>query len=255
MLTVKPLPAFQDNYIWILQQDNDPQIAVVDPGDAAPVIDYIERNERVLTTILVTHHHKDHTGGLKTLAERFNPRIIGPANSVIDEVTDPVSDGDTVRVMGRAFEVLATPGHTLDHVSFLAAGTPSLLFCGDTLFCAGCGRLFEGTSKQMFSSLKRLSSLGDDTLVFAGHEYTQANVAFARAADPDNTALEAFEKACERERSLGRPTLPSTIGREKTLNPFLRTDRPDIQATASTHGAADDALSTFTTLRSWKDRF
>ncbi|MCM2130824.1 hydroxyacylglutathione hydrolase [Larsenimonas rhizosphaerae] len=255
MLTVKPLPAFQDNYIWILQQDNDARIAVVDPGDADPVIEYIEAHGLVLDTILVTHHHKDHTGGLATLADRYGPNIIGPADSSITHLTRTVSDGDTVRLLGRVFDVMATPGHTLDHLSFLAAGTPGLLFCGDTLFCAGCGRLFEGSPEQMHKALQRLAALDDDTLVFAGHEYTRANVAFARAADPDNAALEAYQATCEREREHGRPTLPSTIGREKAINPFLRVHRPEVQRAVATQGTATDSLTTFATMRQWKNNF
>ncbi|WP_106478069.1 hydroxyacylglutathione hydrolase [Phytohalomonas tamaricis] len=255
MLTVKPLPAFQDNYIWLLQQDTTSDLAVVDPGDATPVIDYIERHGLALDTILITHHHNDHTGGLAELAERYSPRIIGPHNDKIKELTENVGEGDSFRLLGRRVEVLETPGHTLDHISFLLPGTPSLLLCGDTLFCGGCGRLFEGTPEQMFGALERFKQFSDDTLVFGAHEYTLANLAFAQAAEPDNAERDALLKECERARALGRPTLPTTIGRECAINPFLRADKPALQNQAAEQGDTVDALSTFKALRAWKDNF
>lgn len=255
MLTVKPLPAFQDNYIWLLQQDTTSAIAVVDPGDATPVIEHLERHGLTLDTILVTHHHHDHTGGLAELAKRYLPRIIGPHNAKIKELTETVGEGDSFSLLGRRVEVLETPGHTLDHITFLLPGTPSLLFCADTLFCGGCGRLFEGTPEQMFNALERFKQFSDDTLVFGAHEYTLANLAFAQAAEPDNAERDALKLECQRARELGRPTLPTTIGRERAINPFMRTDQPAIQKQAATQGEATDPLSTFATLRAWKDHF
>lgn len=255
MMSVIPIPAFSDNYIWLLRQDNITDVAVVDPGDASPVIDYLEREGLNLAAILVTHHHQDHTGGLAELAKRYSPRIIGPDNPRIKEINERVSDGDDCRVLGRRFEVMAVPGHTLDHIAFFAAGTPSLLFCGDTLFCGGCGRLFEGTPEQMYQSLTRLAALPEDTLVFAAHEYTLANLRFAQAADPSNASRDRHLRECQRARELNRATLPSTIGRERLINPFLRTHEQAVQAAAASQGNSDSPLATFATLRAWKDNF
>ncbi|WP_447553071.1 hydroxyacylglutathione hydrolase [Vreelandella sp. EE22] len=255
MMSVTPIPALSDNYIWLLRQDTTQNVCVVDPGEAAPVIELLEREGLTLATILITHHHNDHTGGVKELKKRYAPHVIGPANSTIDGIDETVGHGDEVRVMGRLFEVIATPGHTLDHISYFAAGIPALLFCGDTLFCAGCGRLFEGEPQQMLASLNALAQLPEDTLVFAGHEYTQANLTFARAADPDNDTLVQALDECEKARALDRPTLPSTIGRELSINPYLRVATESVRQAAGTQGPNGDDLATFTTLREWKNRF
>ncbi|MGC3874335.1 hydroxyacylglutathione hydrolase [Halomonas sp. GXIMD04776] len=255
MLSVIPIPAFNDNYIWLLRQDSTTDVAVVDPGDAKPVMKYLERENLNLSTILITHHHHDHTGGLPELTKRYSPRVIGPHNPDIKEVQERVGDGDDFRVLGRRFEVMAVPGHTLDHIAFFASGTPSLLFCGDTLFCGGCGRLFEGSPEQMHASLSRLTALPEDTLVFAAHEYTLANLRFAQAAEPDNKVRDRLMNECQRARDLDRPTLPSTIGRERQINPFLRVDNEQLRSTVGTHGATDSTESTFATLRTWKDNF
>ncbi|ABE59296.1 MULTISPECIES: hydroxyacylglutathione hydrolase [Chromohalobacter] len=255
MLTVIPIPAFQDNYIWLLRQDASDKVVIVDPGDAQPVIEYLEREGLSLAAILVTHHHHDHTGGIDALVKRYSPRVIGPDNSAIPAIDEVVGDEDECRVQGRRFEVFAVPGHTLDHIAFYAPGTPGLLFCGDTLFSGGCGRLFEGTAEQMHRSLARLAALPDDTLVFAGHEYTLANLRFAQAAEPDNPARDAHLGECERARQLERPTLPSTIGRERQINPFLRIDQPGLLNALAEQGSVDDDSAAFATLRGWKDRF
>ncbi len=255
MLSVTPIPAFSDNYIWVLRQDTTTDVAVVDPGDAAPVIDYLEREGLGLSTILVTHHHHDHTGGIPELAKRYSPHIIGPDNPRIESLDERLGDGDECRVLGRRFEVMTVPGHTLDHIAFFADGTPPLLFCGDTLFSAGCGRLFEGTPEQMHGSLTRLAALPENTLVFSAHEYTLANLRFSQAADPNNRARDRYLQECRRVRELERPTLPSTIGRERQINPFLRTDDAEVRAAAATQGSTDSQQATFSTLRAWKDNF
>ncbi|TFH86845.1 hydroxyacylglutathione hydrolase [Billgrantia azerbaijanica] len=255
MLSVTPIPAFSDNYIWLLRQDTSPEVCVVDPGDAAPVVQVLERENLTLTDVLITHHHHDHVGGLPELIQRFAPRVIGPSNPQIEGIDEAVNDGDTCRVMGRRFDVLAVPGHTLDHIAFFTAGIPPLLFCGDTLFSAGCGRLFEGSPEQMHRSLTTLTTLPDDTLVFAAHEYTLANLRFASAADPNNREVAAALSEAERARALDRPTLPSNLGRERRINPFLRCADPEVRAAAAAHGDTDTDLATFTTLRAWKDRF
>lgn len=255
MLSVTPIPAFSDNYIWLLRQDASQNVCVVDPGEAAPVIEMLERESLTLETVLITHHHHDHTGGLSELISRYAPRVIGPDNPAIKGITDAVGEGDEVRVMGRLFEVMATPGHTLDHLSFFTPGIPSLLFCGDTLFCAGCGRLFEGTPEQLYTALHRFAELPEETLVFAAHEYTQANLVFAREADPDNKHVAHALQDCRRAREAERPTLPSTIGRELNINPYLRVHTASVRNAAGAQGANGDNLATFTTLRKWKNRF
>ena len=255
MLSVTPIPAFGDNYIWLLRQDTSSEICVVDPGDAAPVIELIEREKLTLSTVLITHHHRDHTGGLPELIERYSPHVIGPANPKIDGIDERVGEGDVFRMMGRRFEVHEVPGHTLDHIAFFTAGIPPLLFCGDTLFRAGCGRLFEGTPAQMHASLSQLSALPDETLVFAAHEYTLANLRFALAADPHNPDVAQAMEECQRARELDRPTLPSTLGQEKRINPFLRVSEAGVRRAAAEHGDTDSAEATFATLRAWKDNF
>lgn len=255
MLSVTPIPAFSDNYIWLLRQDDSDHVAVVDPGDATPVVDILERDGLTLDSILITHHHRDHTGGLAELVKRYRPHVFGPGNPAIEDIDTPLGDGDQCSVLGRRFEVIATPGHTLDHIAFFAAGIPPLLFCGDTLFCGGCGRLFEGSPEQMFDSLSRLAALPDDTLIFAAHEYTLANLRFAKAADPDNATLDIFIEHCQQLRDQDRPTLPAHLGKEREINPFLRSDRASLQVNAARHGATDSPLATFTTLRTWKDSF
>ncbi|APX93170.1 hydroxyacylglutathione hydrolase [Halomonas sp. 1513] len=253
MLSVTPIPALSDNYIWLMRQDDTSRIAVVDPGEAAPVIELIEREGLTLDAVLITHHHHDHTGGLAELKQRYRPQVSGPAG--IDGVDSVLADGDQCSVLGRRFEVIATPGHTLDHISYFAAGIPALLFCGDTLFFGGCGRLFEGTPEQMHTSLTRLAELPDDTLVFAAHEYTLANLRFAKAADPDNTRLDAVIAQCQALRDQDRPTLPSHLGTEREINPFLRSGEAALQRRAADHGDTDSPLATFATLRAWKDNF
>jgi len=255
MLSVTPIPAFGDNYIWLLRQDTSSEICVVDPGDAAPVIELIEREGLTLSTVLITHHHQDHTGGLPELIERYAPRVIGPDNPKIAGIDERVGQGDEFRAMGRLFEVHEVPGHTLDHIAFFTAGIPPLLFCGDALFSAGCGRLFEGTPEQMHASLGKLAALPDDTLVFAAHEYTLANLRFALAADPHNPDVAKAMEECQRARELDRPTLPSTLAREKRINPFLRCQDAGVRQTASAHGDTGSESATFATLRSWKDTF
>ncbi|SDK86921.1 hydroxyacylglutathione hydrolase [Franzmannia pantelleriensis] len=255
MLSVTPIPALSDNYIWLMRQDDSSSIAVVDPGDATPVIELIEREGLTLDTVLITHHHHDHTGGLDELKQRYRPHVYGPHNPSIAGIDTPLADGDQCSVLGRRFEVIATPGHTLDHISYFAAGIPALLLCGDTLFFGGCGRLFEGTPEQMHDSLTRLAELPDDTLVFAAHEYTLANLRFAKAADPGNSRLDAVIAQCQALRDQDRPTLPSHLGTEREINPFLRSGDAALQASAADHGATDSALATFATLRAWKDNF
>ena len=254
MLQVVPVAAFKDNYVWTLR--NASHAAVVDPGEARPVLDYLKRERLALAAILATHHHPDHVGGIAELVERFRVPVFGPKNEPIPTLTQPVSEGDRVSIpeLGVSFSVLDIPGHTRAHVAYYGAGA---LFCGDTLFACGCGRLFEGTADQMFVSLSKLAALPDDTKVYCGHEYTLANIGFARAVEPDNDALSAREQRDRKLRDAGKPTLPSTLGDEKATNPFLRCREPAVIESANKYLGARvaDPVRVFAAIRDWKNKF
>lgn len=250
------LPAFTDNYIWMLH-DGDKAL-VVDPGDAAPVIAALDAQHLSLAAILVTHHHGDHVGGVDALRARLQGPVYGPRRERIPAPYVALDDGDAVEVLGRRFEVIEVPGHTAGHIAYFHQGiepTP-ILFCGDTLFSAGCGRLFEGTPVQMHASLSRLAALPGDTRVCCAHEYTLSNLRFAAAVEPRNPARDDYIAWCERTRARGEPTLPSSIARERAVNPFLRVDAPAVVTSALAHGAADRTpTAVFATLREWKNDF
>ncbi len=254
MLTVTPIPAFNDNYIWALHDACD--AVLVDPGDAAPCLEFLETRGLTLTAILVTHHHGDHVGGICELASRYRPRIYGPSRESVPCITDRVSGGDTVAMdgIGLQFSVIDTPGHTLGHVAYYGSGR---LFCGDTLFACGCGRLFEGTPAMMAASLDKLAQLPDDTQVFCAHEYTLSNIRFAKSVDGGNPALLEREKRDQELRRNGRPTLPSTLALEKATNPFLRCGEPGLirAAEARLKRSPHDAVEVFAVLRRAKDAF
>jgi len=233
---------------------------VVDPGDAAPVREALERAQLTLRSILVTHHHPDHVGGVAELVRATGATVWGPALEKMPVPVTPLRGGDTVQALGLAFEVIDVPGHTAGHIAFYCAamdGAP-LLFCGDTLFSGGCGRLFEGTPAQMHASLARLAALPGSTRVCCAHEYTLSNLAFARAVEPDNAALARYLDACRQLRAAGQPTLPSSIATEQAINPFLRTDQAAVARAAQTHDAgtvASDPVSVLASLRQWKNTF
>ena len=248
------LRAFADNYVWTIRDAT--RAAVVDPGDARPVIEYLERENLELVAILNTHHHADHVGGNADLLRRWKVPVFGPRDERIREVTDRVGNGDrcTLPHFGVVFDVYEIPGHTRSHIAFHGGG---MLFCGDTLFAAGCGRLFEGTPKQMHESLTQLMALPDDTRVYCGHEYTVSNVRFARAAEPDNAALRELEGRAKALRDRDLPTLPSTIAQEKATNPFVRVREPGVVASASRHAGKvlSDPVSVLGAIRDWKNSF
>jgi len=233
---------------------------VVDPGDASPVIARCEREGVTLAAILATHHHGDHVGGIAGLLARWSVPVYGPARETIPGRTHGLHEGDSFTVPGidLRLSVLDIPGHTAGHIAFVAhAATPPLLFCGDTLFAMGCGRLFEGTPRQMVDSLDKLARLPGDTLVYCGHEYTLANLRFARAVEPANSSLGERERREKATRDRGLPTLPSTIGEERATNPFLRIDQTGIRGAAQQHAgrALGDRAAVFAEVRAWKNAF
>ena len=251
-----PVPAFTDNYLWLLHDGR--RALVVDPGDAGPVLEALAQHGLTLASILVTHHHPDHTGGVAALHEATGAPVYGPATESIPEPFTPLKEGDTVQALGLDFQVLDVPGHTAGHIAFYAPdvdGQP-LLFCGDTLFSGGCGRLFEGTPAQMLASLDKLAALPGSTRVCCTHEYTLANLRFALAAEPGNAELAAYQAHCLRLREQGLPTLPSTIAQEQLINPFLRTRQASLVAAAQRLDAsAHDDIAVFAALRQWKNQF
>jgi hydroxyacylglutathione hydrolase len=255
-MTLLPLPAFDDNYIWMLHDGRN--ALVVDPGDAQPVLQALQREGVQLQAILVTHHHFDHTGGIDTLRDATGAAVYGPATEVIPQPLTPLGGGNRLQTLGLTFSVLDVPGHTSGHIAYFCEamdGAP-LLFCGDTLFSAGCGRLFEGTPAQMLHSLEQLAALPGDTRVCCTHEYTLSNLKFALEVEPCNADLVAYAVHCTTLRSQGVPTLPSTVTMELKINPFLRSSEPEVIASVRTHDAASvEQFGAFATLRQWKNTY
>jgi hydroxyacylglutathione hydrolase len=256
-LVVRPVRAFADNYIWLIESPRVPgHVVAVDPGDAAPVCAELRRSGLSLAAILLTHHHPDHIGGVEGLLELGSVPVIGPDDARIALRNRTVHDGERCDLpdLGLGFEILAVPGHTLSHIAFWGHGA---LFCGDTLFSAGCGRMFEGTPIQMNASLNRLRALPPDTRMFCGHEYTAANLRFALTVDPGNRTAQDYRDAVERLRAAGAPTLPSPLALEIRINPFLRCDTAAVRASAEAHAGRPlpEAADVFAELRSWKDSY
>src|SRR5271169_1349869 len=256
-LDVRPVSAFADNYIWLITAPRSPdRVVAVDPGDAAPVIAELDRSGASLAAILLTHHHPDHIGGVPELLRLGKVPVIGPDDDRIPGRTRTVRDRERCELpdLGLTFDILHVPGHTLSHIAFWGHGA---LFCGDTLFSAGCGRMFEGTPTQMSASLNRLSGLPPETEMFCGHEYTAANLRFALTVDPANSAALEYQGSVDRERAAGNPSLPSTMGLETRVNPFLRCDDPRVVGAAEAHAgkALKEPAQVFGVLRAWKDQF
>jgi hydroxyacylglutathione hydrolase len=257
MLEVSPVRAFSDNYLWLVRTPGDPTGAVVvDPGDARPVQVALEEQDLQLRAILVTHHHPDHVGGVRALAERYSADVFGPAREKLPCEFRPLEGGAVVSLadLGLEFDVMNVPGHTLGHIAYHGHGA---LFCGDTLFSAGCGRLFEGTPAQMLDSLDRIAALPDETLVYCAHEYTLGNLRFAAAVEPGNADVLETLDAVQALRSRDAITLPTTLGHERRINPFLRCREPAVRASAEARAGRHlaDTSDVFAVVRSWKDGF
>lgn len=254
MIQIHPVPAFADNYLWVIEDGHN--AAAVDPGDAAPVQAFLEANGLALTAILVTHHHGDHVGGVAQLAARWKCEVFGPAGERIDGLTKRLREGERITVpgLGLELEVLDVPGHTAGHIAYAGDGA---VFCGDTLFACGCGRLFEGTPAQMLASLAKLARLPGDTRVYCAHEYTMANIRFALAVEPGNARLAARKTRDAALRAVNRPTVPSTIADELDTNPFLRWASAEVIASASAHAGRllASPVEVFTAVRQWKNDF
>ncbi|WP_205472640.1 hydroxyacylglutathione hydrolase [Agarivorans sp. Alg241-V36] len=251
------IPAFNDNYIWLIKEANSNDCVVVDPGDAAPVEQRLKDIGGQLSAILITHHHADHIGGVERLLASYpQARVYAPKNAkysfehqVVDEASIITPEG-----LNSPFSVIEVPGHTLDHIAYLSEGH---LFIGDTLFSAGCGRLFEGSAEQMHQSLSKIKKLSPETLVYAAHEYTQANLQFALAAEPDNVELHRYQQQVSKLRQMGLPSLPTSLNQQLAINPFLRCDNANIKAAVELEELQplNNEIAVFAGLRSWKDRY
>ena len=251
MLKISHIQAYSDNYIWLIQTNEGNTL--VDPGDASPVLDFIQREEIEIDDILITHHHFDHVGGLQSLKPLIKGSIIGPESKNIDKLDYKVKDGELITTIGLEFSVIEIPGHTLDHIAFYSNTEKEVLFCGDTIFSGGCGRVFEGTHEEMFHSLNKIKNLPPDTKIYCGHEYTNSNLNFCLEHDPKNTHLKDKKIDIEKKLNSNQPTIPSTIADEIKTNIFLRCDDPEIKQGLGLKDSSD--VEVFSKLRDLKDSF
>jgi hydroxyacylglutathione hydrolase len=250
-VSIHAISAFKDNYVWLLA--NGKRCIAVDPGDAKPVLSYLKQHDLVLEALLITHHHWDHCNGIMSLRQQYALDVYGPSQEELPHCDHPLKHGDTVELPGfPSFEVLDIPGHTAGHIAFY---TPGWLFCGDTLFTAGCGRVFTGTAQQMLSSLDQLNSLPAETLVYCGHEYTLKNLQFAQCVEPNNPAIAQRLRETQTLREQSLPSVPASLAIERLTNPFLRVREASVQQAVSQHSALalTDACEVFAQLRAWKD--
>lgn len=254
-IIVDNLPIFENNYIWLIMNSVRDKVIAVDPGDASPLIDYLNVNQIKLEAIFVTHHHRDHTGGIQDLKKQYDVQVYGPQHESIDGITDHVAEGSCIELpfLASSFSVLDIPGHTLGHIAYYV---PGFLFCGDTLFSAGCGRLFEGTAEQMYRSLQKIAALPDDTKLYCTHEYTLQNLKFAQLVEPHNADIQVKIHHVQALRQANFPSLPALLGEEKKINPFLRCHVPEVVASAEQYAGSplNNAVEVFRVLRAWKDR-
>lgn len=256
MIEIKPVPAFRDNYIWLILDTRRHTVAIVDPGDATPVLDAIKKLQVTPAAILVTHHHHDHIGGINELLQYYQIPVYGPARESIPGMTHPLRDGDIVSLadLDMKFEIIDVPGHTSGHIAYYG---DDVLFIGDTLFMAGCGRLFEGTAAQLYHSLNKVAKLPNITQIYCMHEYTLANLRFAQAIEPHNSDIAARIERCNKLREYNLPTVPGSLACEKTTNPFLRINVAEVISAAEKFAGhkLDHAVDVFATIRKWKDQF
>ena len=256
MLEVIPVSAFHDNYIWLIRPGDSSKVAIVDPGDAGPVLVALADAGLSPGAILITHHHGDHVGGVRQLLDHYQVPVYGPARESIPGRTHALKGGDSIELpdLGLSFRILDVPGHAAGNIAYYGHGC---LFIGDTLFMSGCGRLFEGTARQMYDSLQKLLALPDDTRIFCAHEYTQANLRFAHAVEPDNAAITERMASSEALRQQNHPTVPGTLAVERETNPFLRADQATVAAAAEKFAghALHNPVEVFAAIRSWKDGF
>ncbi|RDI44578.1 hydroxyacylglutathione hydrolase [Aquicella lusitana] len=255
-ITIHPIPTLKDNYVWALIDQHQRHVLIVDPGEAAPVIHYITQHHLLPVGILVTHHHWDHTNGIVELSNLYSVPVYGPAKETIRGVTHKVQEKDEIIIdhFPLTLQVVDIPGHTLGHIAYYAQDS---VFCGDTLFAAGCGRLFEGTPEMLYASLQKIAALPDTTKIYCAHEYTLANLRFAEAVEPDNQKIYERLEHVKHLRAKDLPTLPCALAEEKATNPFLRCDVPEIITSAEKHDGSSlkNPVAVFTSLRRWKDNF